>query len=122
MTTAKRLTAQDLLSFIGGQFKTKSAKQATYRGEIANIEVDSNGMVSVTLSWSAIKFGDVWYENLLHVQQFRLAQCEFRWDGCQGVRILRLVHVRSGVAMTFYPKDHKTNVKEQDVKSRPRAK
>lgn len=115
MTTAKALTLAILEAFIGGQFKAKSPRHTTVRGEISGIDQPCT-KVRITLLWSAIKHGSNWFDDHMHTYFLYLPKCQYRMD-IGGV--LRVDCPYLGLAMTFYPKGHKKNICRQDVKPKP---
>lgn len=118
MTTAKSLTADVLAAFVGGQFKTKSFRDSTRRGEISQIVVDGR-IVRVHLLWSAIRHGSTWYKDSVSEQTFDLRKCRYRKDVGTDAGVLRIDCPYSQTTMTFYPKGHKKNIGLGDIKALP---
>jgi len=120
MTTAKDLAESLLASYVGGQFKTKSFRDPTRRGEIAEIAVDGR-KVHVRLSWSAVKYGKVWYKDSVSEHTLDLARCQYRMDAWPDAGVLRIDCPHLSKAATFYPKGHRKNIDQEDVQLKPKA-
>ena len=103
--------------FMGGQLQIVSPQEPTHRGEIRKITMDRSSRLLVLLEWSARKYDAGWYKNPVIEYALRPSRCQCK----EGVGVdagtieLDCPHLRA--TMTFYPRGHRTNISQQDIKS-----
>lgn len=118
MTTAKALTQEQLMAFIGGQFKSKSGKEPTRRGQILAV-ILSGTVLNVRFAWSAIKHGKTWLSDTAEEHSVNLALCEYREDVGGDAGVIRISCPYLDLAITLYPPGHKKNIEQSDIRPKP---
>ena len=104
-------------AFVGGQLQIVSPQEPTHRGEIRKITMDRSSRLLVLLKWSAREYDAGWYENPVIEYALRPSHCQYKEGVGVDVGTIEIDCLYLRVTMNFYPKGHRTNISQQDIKS-----